>query len=129
LIYPTLNIVSVRNATIKGNTITNVDSIIFRLNHVTDSEISDNTFETLKEANDPFPWALQLSNSKNNIISNNSITGVYTGIGFEVQSTHNYVAFNTISPGTAGHLGNGIYADTDSNNNKFNSNIIHGPTG
>lgn len=128
-IIPTLEVVSVRNALIKGNNITNVASLIFRLNHVTDSEISDNTVETLKEANDPFPWALALYNSKNNIISNNSITGVYTGIGLENQSTNNYVAFNTIRPGTAGHLGSSIFANSDSNNNKFYSNIISGPTG
>jgi hypothetical protein len=127
--YPTLEIKSVTNAQIKGNYITNVDSLILRLTDVTDSQISDNVVKTLKEKNDPYPQGFALIRSKNNIISNNTITGVYTGMMFFNQSTNNYVAFNTLSPGTADHLGNGIFVNTDSNNNNFHGNTISGPTG
>jgi hypothetical protein len=127
--YPTLELISVSNAQIRGNYITNVDSLVLRLSDVTDSQISDNTVKTLKEKREPYPQGFALIRSKNNIISNNTITGVYTGMMFFNQSTNNYVAFNTLSPGTAGHLGNGIFVNKDSNNNNFHGNTISGPSG
>jgi parallel beta-helix repeat protein len=96
---------------------------------VTDSQISDNTAVTVEEQNDPYPQGFGMVRSKNNIISNNTISGVYTGMWLTDQSTGNYVAFNTLSPGTDGHLGNGIFVNADSNNNNFHGNTLTGPTG
>lgn len=126
---PTVELHYVHGALISGNYITNVKSLVFHLQNTTSSEISDNIIETLEKATDPYPSAFGLVQSSNNTITNNTITGVYTGMLFSNQSSHNYVAFNSLTPGTAGHLGNGIYVDNDSNNNRFYGNTINGPTG
>ena len=123
-----LTIRNCQNVIFENNRMEYINSGAILLSDVRNSVIRNNNITTWGEQNDPYPGGLFLYNSGNNTITNNVITGVYTGMIFFDDSSGNYVDNNELSPGTAGHLGQGITLDS-SNNNVFVNNKIHGPTG
>ncbi len=123
-----LTIRNCQNVIFENNRMEYINSGAIQLSDVRNSVIRNNNITTWEEGNDPYPGGIFLYNSENNTIANNFITGVHTGMIFFDDSSGNYVDNNELSPGTAGHLGQGITLDS-SNNNVFVNNKIHGPTG
>lgn len=126
---PAIELDRLNNAIIKENSITNMKSIAFRLNNVTNTEIANNSIVAKEEQREWFPAAIDLNLSKDNNIVDNYFTDIDTGITMHSECTGNYVAGNKLTPGITKHLSNGIYVFWNSDNNVFENNEIHGPTG